>query len=156
MDKYGAWKDQDVFFVAEEDMLSDESAEISYCGNCGHKFETDLFFCEKCGCGRGMGVRYCTACGARRDPAVQLCMQCGRSLSDDCTRHRSRIKAGLLAMFLGGLGAHSFYLGNFRKGCLQLLVTLATFGLGHLWGFVEGVMILSDYIDRDARGVPLD
>lgn len=156
MDKHGFLKKQNSFFVSEPKILSAEAEETRFCGNCGHKFQTDLFFCENCGCGRGMGVRYCTTCGTRRDPAVQLCMNCGASLPDVYAKRKSKVVAGLLAMFFGGFGVHSFYLGNFRKGLIQLALTLATLGLGHLWGFVEGVMILSDYIDRDAQGVLLE
>lgn len=56
---------------------------------------------------------------------------------------RSRLTAGLLGVFLGGVGAHRFYLGYPSMGVLQILVTISTLGLGGLWGFTEGVIILS-------------
>lgn len=70
---------------------------------------------------------------------------------------KSRLAAGLLGIFLGGLGIHRFYLGYTTLGIVQLLVTLFTFGAGAIWGFVEGIMILAgaQSFRTDARGVPL-
>ncbi len=68
---------------------------------------------------------------------------------------RSRMAAGLLGIFLGGLGVHSFYLGDNRKGVIQIVVTILTCGFGSLWGFIEGIMILAGSINTDAHGVPL-
>lgn len=70
---------------------------------------------------------------------------------------KSRLAAGLLGIFLGGLGIHRFYLGFTTLGIVQLLVTLFTFGFGAIWGFVEGIMILAgaQSFRTDARGVPL-
>lgn len=68
---------------------------------------------------------------------------------------KSKIVAALLGIFLGGLGAHSFYLGNAKKGAIQLVVSVVTLGLGSLWGFIEGIMILIGKITTDAAGNPL-
>ena len=37
---------------------------------------------------------------------------------------KSNVVAGLLAIFLGGLGIHKFYLGYAQAGVIMLLVTL--------------------------------
>ncbi len=74
---------------------------------------------------------------------------------------KSKLAAGLLGIFLGGLGIHRFYLGHTTIGVIQLVLTVLlgifTFGLVALWGFVEGIMILAGaaYFQRDARGIPL-
>lgn len=70
---------------------------------------------------------------------------------------RSRLVAGLLGIFLGGMGIHRFYLGNIGIGVVQIIVTLVTFGLGSIWGFVEGIMILAraKSFSADADGLPL-
>ncbi len=68
----------------------------------------------------------------------------------------SRLTAGLLGIFLGAFGVHRFYLGYTSIGVLQILVTIATFGIGGLWGFIEGILILSgSAIKTDADGRPL-
>ena len=68
---------------------------------------------------------------------------------------KSKVAAGLLGLFLGGFGIHNFYLGNSKKGAIQIVVTLVTCGLGSWWGFIEGIMILAGSIKTDANGNPL-
>lgn len=82
---------------------------------------------------------------------------------------KSKIVAGILAIFLGSLGIHNFYLGNNNIAFIQLGITIVstllsccTFGLSGLivcivwiWAFVEGIMILCGKINTDANGVPL-
>jgi TM2 domain-containing membrane protein YozV len=60
--------------------------------------------------------------------------------------------AGLLGIFLGGFGVHRFYLGYVGIGIAQIAVTLVTCGVGHIWGLIEGILILTGNINRDAQG----
>ena len=62
--------------------------------------------------------------------------------------------AGLLGIFLGGLGIHNFYLGYTGKAIAQICLNLC-FGIGAIWGLIEGIMILTGSIDKDAKGIPL-
>lgn len=59
---------------------------------------------------------------------------------------RNKIVAGLLAIFLGSLGIHNFYLGFKTKAIVQLLITVLSFGflliITVIWSFVEGILIL--------------
>ena len=69
---------------------------------------------------------------------------------------KSRLTAGLLGIFLGAFGVHRFYLGFTSIGVLQILVTIATCGVGGLWGIIEGGLILGGSgITTDADGRPL-
>lgn len=74
---------------------------------------------------------------------------------------KSKVVAGLLGIFLGGLGIHRFYLGFTKIAVIQLILTLVlgafTFGIVCLWGVIEGIMIIagSAQFQRDAHGVPL-
>jgi TM2 domain-containing membrane protein YozV len=68
---------------------------------------------------------------------------------------KQKIVAGILGILLGGLGVHSFYLGNSKKGIIQLVLSVVTCGLLGLWGFIEGIMILIGNVNTDAYGVPL-
>ena len=68
---------------------------------------------------------------------------------------KSRLAAGLLGIFLGGLGVHNFYLGFTSKAVIQILVSFITCGLGSIWGFIEGIMIIAGSINTDADGIPL-
>lgn len=78
---------------------------------------------------------------------------------------KSRLAAGLLGILLGCLGVHNFYLGFTTRGVVQLLVSLiggiftcgmATIAIA-IWGFIEGVLLLSASPSRmyDGHGVIL-
>lgn len=68
---------------------------------------------------------------------------------------KSKMAAGLLGIFLGAWGVHNFYLGFTKKAIIQIVVTLVTCGIGGIWGFIEGILILCGKIDADADGNPL-
>ena len=60
--------------------------------------------------------------------------------------------AGILGILLGWAGVHRFYLGYNAIGVAQIVVTLVTCFWGGMWGLVEGILILTGAIDRDADG----
>jgi hypothetical protein len=72
---------------------------------------------------------------------------------------KSKIVAGLLGILLGSLGIHNFYLGHTGRGIIQIVVTFVTFGIGGIWGFIEGILILvskpGTKWHQDAAGVEL-
>jgi TM2 domain-containing membrane protein YozV len=70
----------------------------------------------------------------------------GRPLSD-----KSKVVAGILGLLLGGFGAGRFYIGDNKTAVLQLIVTLVTCGVGHLWGMIDGILILVNG-GTDAQG----
>lgn len=70
---------------------------------------------------------------------------------------KSKMVAGLLGIFLGGIGVHRFYLGYTKMGIIQIVVTLVTCGIGAWWGLIEGILILcGKTITTDAEGNPLE
>ena len=68
---------------------------------------------------------------------------------------KSKMAAGLLGIFLGAWGVPQFYLGDTKKGIIRIVVSLVTCGIGGIWGFIEGIMILCGKITTDAQGNPL-
>lgn len=54
---------------------------------------------------------------------------------------KSKVAAGLLAIFLGGIGAHKFYLGKPLMGLLYLLFFWT--GIPAIVGFIEGIIYLT-------------
>lgn len=58
-----------------------------------------------------------------------------------------KVPAGVLAILLGGLGIHKFYLGYNKAGIIMLVITLITCGFGafisSIIGIVEGVIYLT-------------
>ena len=68
---------------------------------------------------------------------------------------KDKLVAGILGIIVGGLGIHRFYLGFVGIGIAQIIVTLITFGVGAIWGFIEGILILVQDDWTDAQGRPL-
>jgi len=67
---------------------------------------------------------------------------------------KSKLAGGLLNIFLP-FGVGRFYLGYTTIGIAQLLVTLLTFGVGGLWGLIDGILILTGNVKVDGNGYPL-
>lgn len=74
-------------------------------------------------------------------------------------QNKSKVAAGVLAILLGSLGIHHFYLGNTKKGLIFLLVSVLTCGIAapimSILSIIDGVKILTGSITTDANGVPL-
>ena len=73
----------------------------------------------------------------------------GRPLSD-----KSKMVAGLLQIFLGTFGIGRFYLGYNGIAVAQLAVSLLTCGIGAIWPFIDGILILLGKV-QDPSGRPL-
>lgn len=128
-----------------------------FCKNCGQPYVTDeAVICVKCGTKKGVGENYCPNCGQPTQPGGQVCLNCGIALNGTGFGGKSKVAAGLLAIFLGVFGVHNFYLGYTGKAIAQLLITVLTCGLGafisSIWGFIEGIMILTGNLNTDADG----
>lgn len=136
------------------------------CRNCGNQMDNLAVVCVKCGTAKGVGQNFCPNCAAPTQPGANVCLSCGIALQTAPVvngQQKSKMAAGLLGIFLGGLGIHNFYLGFTMKALIQLLVSviggiitcgIASIGIS-IWGLVEGIMILSGSISKDANGVPL-
>ncbi len=66
---------------------------------------------------------------------------------------RLRLVAGLLQILVP-LGIGRIYMGNVGLGVLQMLVTVITCGVGALWPFIDGIVILVGD-PKDQHGRPL-
>jgi len=124
-----------------------------YCRNCANEVGEQAVVCVKCGTPPLNGKNYCQSCGEATNPNASVCIKCGVALN---AGGKSKLIAGLLGIFLGGLGIHRFYLGYTALGIIQIVVTTITLGAGSLWGFIEGILILTGTINKDAQGNPLD
>lgn len=65
------------------------------------------------------------------------------------SKGKNKTTAGVLGIFLGGFGAHHFYLGNTGRGLVYLL--LFWLYIPGIIGFIEGIMFLcmnDDEFDR--------
>lgn len=82
---------------------------------------------------------YCRSCGAVISKDAEICPKCGvrQSVQVTVTNKKSRVAAILLALFLGGLGAHKFYLGKAGQGLLYLCF---------FWTFIPACVALIEAI----------
>ena len=71
---------------------------------------------------------------------------------------KSKVVAGILGILLGSIGIHNFYLGRSGRALMQIVVSVLTLGIGGLWGFIEGIMILvsNDWVDGQGRPMKED
>lgn len=90
---------------------------------------------------------YCSHCGKEVNEKAVVCVNCGCSLKN--TNYslgnyegKNKLVAGLLAIFLGGLGLHKFYMGKPILGIIYLLFCW-TF-VPSIIGFVEGLIYLTE------------
>lgn len=118
-------------------------------------------------------AKFCTNCGQSLEEGINNCPNCGAPVNNNNTynnnvnnqnttqnvEQKSKIAGGLLGIFLGSLGIHNFYLGYTGKAVAQLLITILSCGslfwISLIWGFIEGIMILSGSIKVDGKGQPL-
>lgn len=89
--------------------------------------------------------KFCHACGQSIDARAEICPKCGVRQpgtfpEGGSANSKNRLVAALLALFLGGLGAHHFYLGRPILGVLYLLFCW-TF-IPAIIAFIEGVVLL--------------
>ena len=92
-------------------------------------------FCPGCGKGLHVSAPACPSCGA---PQMMVAAQQVSGLS--ARPIKDRITAAILALILGGLGVHKFYLGQNVAGLIYLLLCW-TF-IPAIIGFVEGIIFL--------------
>ncbi len=130
-----------------------------FCKNCGKEISAVADFCTACGVAKGKGENFCENCGTSITPGAAVCLNCGCAVSKP-TSEKLKILAGVLAILVGSLGIHNFYLGYTKKGVIQLVVSLAlswTFvaplAVG-VWAIIDAVNIFTGKT-TDAEGRPL-
>ena len=127
-----------------------------FCRNCGKEIANNAAVCINCGVSVGQASNFCPNCGNPTMPNASVCTRCGVALAQPIPvgEQKSKMTAGLLGIFLGGFGVHNFYLGYTGKAIGQIALTCC-FGLGAIWGLIEGILILTGSINKDAKGIPL-
>ena len=111
--------------------------------------------------GKGPGQKYCFECAEIIERSSGACLRCGSrqpDLVEDArafpvpgrivaapvvaqppppTGSKSKFVATMLALFLGGIGVHRFYLGRPVSGLFYLLFC---------WTFVPGIIALVEFL----------
>jgi len=75
-----------------------------------------------------------------RNTTCYYCKKCGKPCNLYDTEQKNKIVAGLLAIFLGGLGIHKFYLNKGVSGIIYILFCWTY--IPSIIGFIEGIIYL--------------
>lgn len=91
----------------------------------------------------GADEQYCSSCGELIKKEAEICPECGvrQSTGAVTSSSKDRTTAGILALLLGGLGAHKFYLGQTGMGLLYLCFFWTL--IPAIAGFIEGILYLT-------------
>ena len=98
---------------------------------------------------------YCQKCGTKIPENVQYCPSCGAPVINVSRPRKDKIAAGLLAIFLGSLGIHYFYIGKTTAGIISLVLGLCTCGIWGIVMLVQGIIILT-LTDQDFQAKYVD
>ena len=140
---------------------------MSYCKDCGAPVNPGAAFCPNCGramndagaanVGAAMpeypqaGQAWAEPAQAGQAPQVERVVVEHQYVQAEKPRDprinpawpvRSKLAAGLLALLLGSIGIHKFYLGKTGMGVLYLLFCWT--GIPAIAGLVEGIIYLCD------------
>lgn len=85
---------------------------------------------------------FCRACGKPLHDSAPLCPHCGALQTGGrpaaaAAGGKSKVTAGVLALLLGGLGIHKFYLGAWGWGIVYILL---------VWTLVPGIVAFVEAI----------
>lgn len=128
-----------------------------FCKNCGAEINGDAKFCAGCGTPVAAAEQeqntqqqtYYTE--QQPNDAQYETYQAEPVYQAKPVASKNKIVAGLLAIFLGSLGIHKFYLGYTKSGLIMLLVSvigsILSFGISaavmEVIGIIEGIMYLT-------------
>jgi len=85
--------------------------------------------------------KFCSECGAKISARAEVCPKCGVRSATLAGSEHNKTTAALLALFLGGLGLHKFYLGRTGMGLIYLIFCWTL--VPALISLVEGIQFLS-------------
>jgi TM2 domain-containing membrane protein YozV len=85
----------------------------------------------------------CPKCGVRQHSSQPIPAQAQVVVQQTATTKmlKSKVVAGVLGIFLGGIGVHKFYLGNVGIGLVYILFAWTL--VPALIGFIEGIIYLT-------------
>jgi TM2 domain-containing membrane protein YozV/RNA polymerase subunit RPABC4/transcription elongation factor Spt4 len=154
-------------------MVSD--MEERYCSNCGTPVAETTKFCPKCGAElakiadkpqSGMVIvtvesdwTYCQTCGNRIRKTAEICPACGTrqifdvapTIEPERISEKDWVTTLVLAIFLGCLGIHRFYVGKIGTGILMILCTLLC-GSSLIWVIIDIVFIATNkFTDQEGK-----
>lgn len=98
---------------------------------------------------KGADETFCSSCGAIIKKEAEICPKCGVRQKHAPETHtvsspkriKSRVTAAVLALLLGGIGVHKFYIGKTGMGIIYLIFFWTY--IPAIIGFIEGIIYLT-------------
>jgi len=91
---------------------------------------------------RPQSTMYCKECGSQISSKAEICPKCGARVAETPgSSSKNKTTAGLLALFLGGIGMHKFYLGKTGMGILYLVFFWTA--IPAIITFIEAIQLFS-------------
>ena len=112
------------------------------CKECGQQISDSATVCPHCGAPVIKEV-YCVRCGEKIPQNVKYCPKCGEPNRQAAVNKKDRVTAGLLAIFIGWLGIHYFYLNKPTAGILTIVLSLFTCGIWQVVMLIQGIIMLT-------------
>ena len=106
-----------------------------------------------------MPTVYCSSCSKQISDQAISCPDCGQPnsarIGSGAGGRKSRVSAGVLALLVGGIGVHKFYLGKVGQGFLYLIF-FWTF-IPAIVALIEGItyLVQDDVTFSQKQGVPV-
>ena len=96
-------------------------------------------------------MAYCRECGKEISGWATACPHCGAPIKarpQTGDEEYSVDTFGILAIVLGAVGAHYFYIGKTGAGMLQILFNIITLGMANIVSVISGVVALSGTLEE--------
>ena len=140
--------------VAHFFIIGEVPLETKKCIECNEEISVNAEICPKCGVRQIQNeTKFCKDCGAQIAKKAEICPKCGvrqintiSSTLDNLDADKNKTVAGVLALLLGGIGIHKFYLGQIGKGIIYILFCWTY--IPALLALIEGIQILSMTDDK--------
>ena len=128
---------------AQKAQASPPSANV-FCTNCGKSISEQAVACMSCGARPTGHKKFCRYCGVALNPEQVVCVKCGAGIGtagssrsvgggSGTSWEKNKLVAGLLALFLGGIGAHKYYMGSWGWGIVFTAAVILT-------GFIASIV----------------
>lgn len=92
---------------------------------------------------------FCKNCGKEISDNAYVCLNCGAKVGSELSSGigvtksgKSKIAAGLLGIFLGGIGVNNFYTGNIGLGIVDILFCWT--GIPGICNLIRGILYLCE------------
>lgn len=125
-------------------------------------------FCPKCGKEVSGSTTFCPSCGAQLTKAEA---KEETRAAEAAISPKSRLATSLLAFFIGGFGAHRFYIGKIRTAIAMLFLwilgavekwvtvwgsrgSVAFFAIVSIWALIDFIFAVSGNM-KDSNGKPI-